>query len=496
MTMTAPVSTPSDRSAPEGGRMEDRAKPSILVVDDEEGICSFLSRALERRGWRVEVAGSAEEGARTLERIHAEVIILDVALPGRSGLDWLKELMAGGYAGEVILVTAFADMDTAIDALRSGAADFVLKPFRVEQILNSIDRCVERTRLTRENYVLRRQLSKKDSGRDEIVGRSDAMMRLRSLVQRVAPTPSTVLIQGESGVGKELVARALHDLSPRADRPFVAVNCAAISADLIEAELFGHARGAFTGAKDARKGLFYYAHGGTLFLDEIGELSLTLQSKLLRVLEERRIRPVGSEQEVPVDVRVVTATNRDLKAEAAAGRFRPDLFYRLEVMTLTIPPLRQRAVDVPELAALFMRFLPARLAVPPLTLTPEVTRALMCHSWPGNVRELRNFVERSLLLGEFPLDDLDTANAAAVEEGLAADPSLCAAAVAGNPPCAPCPVRHVRMDGDNDVLPLAEVEKRHILTVLARCDGSKARAADLLGVSRKTLDRKCVEWGV
>ena len=445
-------------------------QPSVLVVDDEEGMRSFLSRALARRGCLVETAGSVEDGILVLERVPVDLIILDIALPGRSGLDWLKELEQSGFTGEVILITAFADMNTAIDALRAGASDFLLKPFRIEQIFNSINRCFERARLARENFVLRRQLSTKGTGRDAIVGRSEGMTRLRTLVRRVAPTPSTVLIQGESGVGKELVARALHEQSARAAAPFVAVNCAAISADLIEAELFGHARGAFTGAREARKGLFYYAHGGTLFLDEIGELSQALQSKLLRVLEERRIRPVGSEQEVPVDVRVVTATNRDLRAEVAQGRFRQDLYYRLEVMTLTIPPLRQRTQDLPELVALFMGFLSVRLGVAPLTVTPEVERAMMAYSWPGNVRELRNFVERSLLLGEFPLDDL--------AGGLAG-----ADAPAGR-------------DADAGVLTLAAVEKRHILAVLERCDGNKTRAADLLGVSRKTLERKCAEWAV
>ncbi|MCW2247658.1 DNA-binding NtrC family response regulator [Azospirillum fermentarium] len=445
-------------------------QPSVLVVDDEEGMRSFLSRALARRGCLVETAGSVEDGILVLERVPVDLIILDIALPGRSGLDWLKELEQSGFTGEVILITAFADMNTAIDALRAGASDFLLKPFRIEQIFNSINRCFERARLARENFVLRRQLSTKGTGRDAIVGRSEGMTRLRTLVRRVAPTPSTVLIQGESGVGKELVARALHEQSARAAAPFVAVNCAAISADLIEAELFGHARGAFTGAREARKGLFYYAHGGTLFLDEIGELSQALQSKLLRVLEERRIRPVGSEQEVPVDVRVVTATNRDLRAEVAQGRFRQDLYYRLEVMTLTIPPLRQRTQDLPELVALFMGFLSVRLGVAPLSVTPEVERAMMAYSWPGNVRELRNFVERSLLLGEFPLDDL-----------------------AGGPADGAVPAGQ---DADAGVLTLAEVEKRHILAVLDRCDGNKTRAADLLGVSRKTLERKCTEWGV
>jgi len=445
------------------------ADPAVLVVEDEPGMRNFLSRTLALRGWQVDTAGSAEEGADKLRGRRFDLIILDIALPGRSGLDWLKSLKGeDGCTADVILITAFADMETAIDALRAGAADFVLKPFRVDQILNSINRCFERSRLSRENFVLRRQLAERTTDRSDIVGLSPAIARLRALVQRVAPTPSTVLIQGESGVGKELVARALHQLSPRAERPFVAVNCAAISADLIESELFGHVKGAFTGAKEARNGLFYYAHGGTLFLDEIGEFPLALQSKLLRVLEERKIRPLGTEHEVPVDVRLVAATNRDLKAEVAACRFRQDLYYRLEVMTLTVPPLRQRTEDVPALAALFMDNLSVQLGVPPLLITPEVAGALQAHPWPGNVRELRNFVERSLLFGEFPLDTLS-------------GPAHGAAAPASAGPAS---------------LLLADVEKQHILAVLAQCAGNKTRAADLLGVSRKTLDRKCAEWGV
>ena len=461
------MSTPPDAAVAEAA---DRpADPAVLVVEDEAGMRNFLSRTLALRGWQVDTAGSAEEGADKLHGRRFDLIILDIALPGRSGLDWLKALKGEeGCTADVILITAFADMETAIDALRAGASDFVLKPFRVDQILNSINRCFERSRLSRENFVLRRQLAERASGRDEIVGQSPAIARLRSLVQRVAPTPSTVLIQGESGVGKELVARALHQLSPRAEGPFVAVNCAAISADLIESELFGHVKGAFTGAKESRNGLFYYAHGGTLFLDEIGELPLALQSKLLRVLEERKIRPLGTEHEVPVDVRVVAATNRDLKAEVGACRFRQDLFYRLEVMTLTVPPLRQRAEDVPDLAALFMDNLSVQLGVPPLLITPEVANALKAHPWPGNVRELRNFVERSLLFGEFPLDTLT-------------GPAHGAATPAAGGPAS---------------LLLADVEKQHILAVLAQCAGNKTRAADLLGVSRKTLDRKCAEWGV
>jgi DNA-binding NtrC family response regulator len=465
---------PADASLlPEDGGAEERASTvapsSALVVDDEEGIRSFLARTLERRGWRVETAGSAEEAAAILVNLHADVIVLDVALPGQSGLEWLKQLDEAGFPGEVVLMTAFADMQTAIDALRAGAADFILKPFRAEQMVNAINRCVERARLARENYVLRRQLAKRRGVADAIVGGSPAMERLRRLIERVAPTPTTVLIQGESGVGKELIARALHEQSPRAGAPFVALNCAAVAPELVEAELFGHVRGAFTGARDGRKGLFYYAHGGTLFLDEVGELPLALQSKLLRVLEERRVRPVGAEHEVPVDVRVVAATNRDLKAAAAAGRFRQDLYFRLAVMPLTAPPLRERGDDVLELAALFLGGLAQRLGVAPLALTEAAQAAMRAYPWPGNVRELRNFIERALLFGEFPLEDLTAA-----EEPVESSPVRGAAAAVS----------------------LAEVEKRHILAVLQSCGGSKARAADLLGVSRKTLDRKCAEWGL
>jgi len=269
-----------------------------------------------------------------------------------------------------------------------------------------------------------------------------------------------VLILGESGVGKEVTARALHQMSPRAERSFVPLNCAAVSAELIESELFGHVRGAFTGAREARRGLFHYANGGTLFLDEVGELPLAMQTKLLRVLEERRIRPVGSEAEVPVDVRVVAATNRDLHAEVAAGRFRRDLFYRLEVLTLSIPPLRQRPEDVAELVQHFNAQLSSRLGLPPLTVTPADLVRLATYPWPGNVRELRNLIERSLILGSLPV--------------------------------------HNQVQGMADPLPLslAEVEKRHILAVLDQCGGNKTHAATLLGVSRKTLDRKAVEWGL
>jgi len=434
---------------------------SVLVVDDEAGMCSFLQRALTARGCAVEIADSAEAGAAALAHAHFDAIVLDIALPGKAGIEWLRELRAGAYAGDVILITAYADMDTAIDALRAGAADFILKPFRVDQILNSLQRSFERARLARENYVLRREIAGL-SGEAGIVGTSQAMRQIYNLIKRVAPTPSTVLIQGESGVGKELAARALHGMSARADRSFVPVNCAAVSPELIESELFGHVKGAFTGATDSRSGLFVYANGGTLFLDEIGELPMPLQTKLLRALEEQRVRPVGSTKEVPVDVRVIAATNRDLRAEVSAGRFRPDLYYRLEVLTLTIPPLRERPEDILPLAEHFNRQLAPRLGLPALEMLPEVAARLVGYGWPGNARELRNFIERALILGHFPVDASGDGGGA----------------------------------GKDLPLTLAEVEQRHMLAVLRQCEGNKTRAAELLGVSRKTLERKCSEWGV
>jgi len=439
---------------------------SVLVVDDEEGMRSFLARALAPRCGLVEQAASAEQAGELVSRYHFDLIVLDIALPGKSGVDWLTELRASGFPGDVVLITAFADMDTAIRALRAGASDFLLKPFRVDQMLATVKRCFDRARLARENYVLRRTLE--ESGSIEgLIGDSEQAVELRALIRRFAATPSTVLILGESGVGKEVAARALHQHSTRSARPFVPVNCAAISAELIESELFGHVRGAFTGATESRNGLFYYAQGGTLFLDEISELSPSIQTKLLRVLEDRRIRPVGSNREIPVDVRIIAASNRNLAGEITAGRFRADLYYRLDVVSLRIPPLRERPGDIPALARHFMLQLAAHLAVPPLPLYPEVIRGLQEYDWPGNARELRNFVERSLILGHYPLDALEREEEAL--EGAA---------------------------GGGDGERLSDVERRHILAVLAAVNGNKSEAARRLGISRKTLERKCALWGV
>jgi DNA-binding NtrC family response regulator len=435
---------------------------SILVVDDEPGMLSFLGRALVQRCGRVDTAGSVEQALPLLQRRLYDLIVLDIALPGRSGIDWLHELRDEGYAGDVVLMTAYADLDTAIDALRAGASDFLLKPFSLAQMLNAIQRCFERSHLVRENFVLRREVSERVAAVDGVVGQSAAMQAVCDRLRRIAPTSATLLLNGESGTGKEVAARAVHRMSSRSAASFVPVNCAAIPGELIESELFGHVKGAFTGAQQGREGLFYYARGGTLFLDEVSELPLSAQAKLLRVLEERRIRPVGSEQEIPVDVRVIAATNRDLKAEVAARRFRQDLYYRLQVMEVTLPPLRDRADDLPMLIRHFVGQLAPGFEVPPLVPDARVLARLGAYDWPGNVRELRNFVERSLILGWFDLGP---------EPELGVVPAVSEET-------------------------LETIEKRHILAVLAACEGNKSEAARRLGVSRKTLDRKCHAWGV
>ncbi|MDP2064742.1 MAG: sigma-54 dependent transcriptional regulator [Burkholderiaceae bacterium] len=444
---------------------------SILVVDDEQGMRNFLVKTLVPRCQFVMSAGSAEEGAEMLRGHHVDLIILDISLPGRSGVAWLKELREQGFSGDVILITAFADLETAIEALRAGASDFILKPFRVPQILNAVKQCYERSRLARENYVLRRSLPTPVDGADGLIGVSPAMTQLTHALRRVAPVNSTVLLQGESGTGKELAARALHALSPRASGPFVPVNCASMSPELIESELFGHARGAFSGAVKARDGLFHYAQGGTLFLDEVAELPLALQATLLRALEDLKIRPVGSEQLIPVNVRIVAATNRSLAEAVRAGRFRKDLYFRLQVVEITLPPLREHKDDIPHLVAHFTAQLAPVLGVEPLTLSATEMDYLMQYDWPGNVRELRNLMERSLILGALNVSALyslsrPTADALSVPGGALAATDL------------------------------QSREKQHILSVLESVQGDKTRAAQLLGISRRTLERRCADWAI
>ncbi|WP_416886809.1 sigma-54-dependent transcriptional regulator [Marinospirillum sp.] len=438
---------------------------SVLIVDDEAGMRQFLSKALLKHFALVETAGSIEEAEALRQRCHFDLLILDVRLPGRSSMDWHEALHDPNRHSDVIFMTAYAELDTAIQALRVGAADFILKPFRLEQMQNAILRVLKRRQLARENFLLKREVHQFVDDDSPMLGHSPGMRQLDAVIQRVAPTPSAVLIEGESGTGKDLVARALHQHSGRSG-PYVPVNCGAIAPDLLEAELFGHTKGAFTGAMRSREGLFHYASGGTLFLDEIGELPLGMQAKLLRALEQKAIRPVGSEQEVKVDVRILAATNRHLEEEVRAGRFREDLYFRLNVLTLTLPPLRDRREDIPLLAHYFSRRLARELGLAPIPFSHDDLYAMQQYDWKGNIRELKNFIERCILLGHLPLQDLQTTATSATPRQ------------AGFPVC----------------WTLDEVEKQHILRVLQASEGNKSAAARQLGIARKTLDRKLTSW--
>ncbi|GCL61117.1 sigma-54-dependent transcriptional regulator [Pseudaquabacterium pictum] len=456
---------------------------AVLVVDDEPGMRHFLEKTLQPRVGQVHSAASAEAADDLVRRHRYDLVVLDIALPGISGISWLKALRERGFDGEVVLITAFADLDTAIEALRAGASDFILKPFRVTQILNALRQGLERAGLRRENWVLRRALHQATPAADGLVGDSIAIKGLQAALQRVAAVDSIVLLTGESGTGKELAALALHHNSPRAAGPFVPVNCATLSPELIDSELFGQAQitGSTPGSgRPGRDGLFVYAQGGTLFLDEIGELPPAQQATLLRVLEERRIRPVGSEQEIPVDVRIVAATHRKLADEVEAGRFRKDLYYRLQVVEINLPPLRAHKEDMAALVAHFIATLAPRLGVPPITVTDDELRYLQQYDWPGNVRELRNLIERSLILGAL--------NVSALYQGLARQDRR---QEAGAPRTAAA-AGTTALPATTD---LHTLEKQHILAVLDSVGGDKTRAAQLLGISRRTLERRVAEWG-
>lgn len=463
MSAATPISSDADEPFVEAfGGWQER---SILVVDDEPGMRSFLQRTLVSRCSRVETAESAEDASVLLGQRHFDLIILDNSLPGKSGVAWLQEMRELGLHNDVVLITAFADLETAIRALRAGAADFLLKPFRINQILSAIGRCFDRAHLRRENFILRRELDCHVdlAGIDGLVGHSAALQPIHDAIKRLAAVPSTVLITGESGTGKEIAARAMHYLSKRSKNNFVPVNCGAVAPEIIESELFGHVKGAFSGAASSREGLFFYAQGGTLFLDEVGELPLAMQVKLLRVLEEKKIRPVGAEREIPVDVRVIAATNRNVEEAVEQGRLREDLYYRLNVVQVHMPPLRERIEDIPALASNFVRQLSQQLGVPPQELDSALLASMSSYSWPGNVRELRNLIERWLILGSIP-----------------------------NIGCGSKPVQAL---SGSDVT-LDAIEKQHILKILAEAGGNKTEAGRLLGIARKTLERKCAAWGV
>src|ERR1044072_7593572 len=373
-----------------------------MIVDDEEAARYGMRRALSTLGYNITEAGSAEAARALLKQTEPDLLLLDVNLPGMSGLDFLRELQSSNGNGPlVIIVTAHGSERMAVEAVKAGAHDYLSKPFELDDLRLVIKNAAETVQLRRENYSLRRRIEVERSQRGALIGNSDAMQKVRATIKKVAETDATVLGRGESGTGKELVARELHERnSARRNASFVAVNCAALPSELIESELFGHEKDAFKGAAARRRGKFEQADGGTLFLDEIGDMSANVQAKLLRALEERRIERLGGNDSIPVDVRIVRATHRPLEQEIEKGGFRADLFYRLQVVTVEIPALRERREDIPVLADTFARQAAERYGLPPRVLAPSALRKLVEYHWPGNVRELRNAVERSMILAE------------------------------------------------------------------------------------------------
>jgi two-component system response regulator AtoC len=448
---------------------------NILVVDDELGLRHTLTLILQAEGHSVRAASDGAAGLERLAEAPADLIICDVRMPGLDGLKFLERYKESGGSALVIMMSAYGDDEAALEAIRRGAYDFIAKPFRADQVLLVVRKAIEREGLRREVEQLHDELValRAPSG---IVGRSPKIAQALALADKVARHPSTVLITGESGTGKELIARHIHEASPRANRPFVAVNCAAIPESLLESELFGHARGAFTGATAERQGLFEEANDGTLFLDELGDLPVPLQVKLLRALQEGEVRRVGDNASRSVDVRLVAATARDLEADVADGKFRADLYYRINVVRIHLPALRERAEDIPELVRHFVDRFNRRLGMHVTGVTPAAMRALVEYPWPGNVRELENVVERAMVLTDGPQ--------LAVEQL----PTLSAPAA--------------RSDGTTSPLDLSvkrrteELERVLIKEALERTRGNRTRAAKLLDLSHRALLYKIRDYGL
>ena len=454
----------------------------ILLIDDEPSIRLSVGDALKDAGYVVDLAADGAEGLEKSRGAIYDVVISDIRLPKLDGLAIFRHLRAESPETDVILITAYGAIEDAVSALKEGASDYLTKPIDVDELVVRVGRSAERRALKRELENARRELAAKDAS--EIIGRAPAMIRLLDRIDTVSQSDAPALITGESGSGKELVARRLHALSPRRDRPFVAVNCAAFPETLLEAELFGHERGAFTGAVKRREGRFKAAHGGTLFLDEIAELPPTAQAKLLRVLQEGVVEPLGTNAAVHVDVRLISATHQNLKERIATKLFREDLYYRLNVLDLPIPALRDRKSDLPILVEHFLRTLTPSNKTPP-AITPRAWAALSGYAFPGNVRELQHIIERALVLGRGEEIDLhhlsdDVAGAASVRGGGASVEE---------------PV-DVRPGTRPLAIAMKEFEREYLARTLAACAGRKAKAADALGISRKNLWEKLRSHGL
>jgi len=453
---------PGEASLPAAG--------SVLIIDDEAAIRESLETLLELEGYGVESASSGEEGLARIGERSFDLVLLDLALPDRNGMDLLSEIHVQDPGLSIIMVTAYGTVENAVKAMQAGAANFVQKPWDNEKLLADVRAAVARHRAEEENVQLKRALKQRYNF-ENIVGKSEPMLKIFDLVAQVAPSRSTVLLQGESGTGKELIAKAIHLNSPRRDRPFVPVNTGSMPPDLLESILFGHVKGAFTSAVASKKGLFEIADRGTLFLDEIGTMSLDTQSKILRVLQDKKFMHLGGVHELQVDVRIIAATNVDLKQQVRDGKFREDLFYRLNVITIDLPPLRQRKEDIPLLAGFFLNRYSEENERPTRRITPEALRPILTYSWPGNVRELENVIERAVVLS------------AGVEVG----PELLPDHIAGR--AAAFSVLERRADASLfDIM--EDCERQIIVEMLEKCNWNQTDAAERFHVPLSTLNQK------
>ena len=442
---------------------------SVLIVDDDRAMCEMIDTALSLRGYRTRWCQSADAAMERLREEECDVVLTDVRMPGTSGLELCQQIHSLRPDVPVVVMTAFGSMETAVSAMRSGAYDFITKPVEIEVLLLTMARAVERRRLATQIHILEQQTSVEGRFAD-LIGDSEPMQQLNDQMRRVAPSEASILITGESGTGKEVVARCIHRMSLRADKPFVAVNCAALSEHLLESELFGHTKGAFTDARSERRGLFLEAEGGTLMLDELGDMPLSMQVKLLRALEENRLRPVGSDKEIEFDVRVLAATHRDLESAVEEGRFRQDLFYRINVIQLHLPPLKARGADILVLANHFIERLARKSNKPVSGIAEPAAAKLLSYSWPGNVRELRNVMERAVALTAY-----DTVTLEDLPEKIRQHRGG-TVFIGGEDP--------------TELVPLEEIERRYIEHVLHAVNDNRTQAARILGLDRKTLYRK------
>ena len=459
----------------------------LLIVDDEEASRYGMRRALSTFGYNISEADSAEAARALIKQQVPDLMLLDVNLPGISGLEFLRELHAANGNGPlVIIITAHGSERMAVEAVKGGAYDYLAKPFELDDLRLVIKNAAETIELRRENISLRRRIEVERTQRGALIGNSEAMQRVRAMIEKVAETDATVLVRGESGTGKELVAREIHERnSVRRNGAFVAVNCAALPSELIESELFGHEKGAFTGAAARRQGKFEQADGGTLFLDEIGDMSANVQAKLLRALEERRIERLGSNDSIPVDVRIVSATHRPLEQEITAGHFRADLFYRLRVVTIEIAPLRERREDIPLLAETFLRNAAGHYELPARPIAQAALRRLLEYNWPGNVRELKNTIDRAVILAEG--DEISARDL----------PEEITARLSGQPDGGEPEDGGLRVPFTADFREdRREFERRYITRCLEHTQGNVTRAAEILGMHRQSLQHKLRQLGL